>query len=141
MATTERDAETGTRNGATSGSGARGRAAEAFETARERTYSAYETARGRAQELTREAGDKIGVYPLAAVVGGFAVGALAAFLLPRTEREERLLGPTGKRITGAARDAAQRGLDAGKQQVEEIRAKAAQKVGEAVVDAVGGGKS
>jgi ElaB/YqjD/DUF883 family membrane-anchored ribosome-binding protein len=119
----------------------RGRAAEAYESARERTYSAYEAARGRASDVTRQAADQIGVYPVAAVVSGIALGALLGFLLPRTRREEDLLAPTGRRITEAARDAAQRGLDAGKQQVEEIRARAAQKVGEAVVEAVGGGSS
>ncbi len=54
------------------------------------------------------------------------------------EREEELLGKTGRRLTDAARDAAQRGLDAGKEQIDDIRAKAAQKVGEAVADVVGG---
>jgi ElaB/YqjD/DUF883 family membrane-anchored ribosome-binding protein len=117
---------------------ARGRAAEAFEAARERTASAYEAARSRAGDVTRQASEQLAVYPVAAVIGGFAVGALLATLLPRTEREERLLGRTGRRITDAARDAAQKGFDAGKTQIEELRAKAAQKVGEAVVDAVGG---
>ena len=66
------------------------------------------------------------------------VGALAAFLLPRTEREDKLLGTTGKKITTAAREAAQRGLDAGREQLDEIRTKAAEKVGAAVADVVGG---
>jgi ElaB/YqjD/DUF883 family membrane-anchored ribosome-binding protein len=117
----------------------RSRAGEAYETARTRTYTAYEAARGRATDVTRQAADQIAVYPVAAVVGGIAIGALLGFLLPRTRQEEELLAPTGRRITEAAREAAQRGLDAGKQQVEEIRSKAAQKVGEAVVEAVGGG--
>ena len=114
----------------------RGRAAEVFETARERTQSAYEAARDRASAVTRQATEQMNVYPVAAVIGGFALGALVATLLPRTEREDRLLGKTGRRITGAAREAAQKGLDAGRSQIEEIRAKAAQKVGEAVGDAV-----
>ena len=117
-------------------SGGRGRAAEVFETARERTASAYETARDRAGAVTRRATEQMSVYPVAAVIGGFALGALVATLLPRTEREEKLLGRTGRRLTGAAREAAQKGLDAGRSQIEEIRAKAAQKVGEAVSDAV-----
>ena len=111
-------------------------AAGVLETARERTASAYETARDRASEVTRQASEQISVYPVAAVVGGFAVGALLATLLPRSERESRLLGNTGRRLTSAAREAAQKGLDAGKEQIEEIRAKAAQKVGEAVSEAV-----
>jgi len=116
--------------------GPRARAAEVLETARERTASAYETARERASAVTRQATEQMSVYPVAAVVGGFALGALIATLLPKTEREEQLLGKTGRRITGAAREAAQKGFDAGKTQFEEIRAKAAQKVGEAVSDAV-----
>jgi ElaB/YqjD/DUF883 family membrane-anchored ribosome-binding protein len=118
--------------------GARGRAAEAYQTARERTASAYEAARKSAGDVTRQASEQLAVYPVAAVVGGFAVGALLAALLPASEREERLLGKTGRRLTGAAREAAEKGIEAGKSQIEEIRAKAAQKVGEAVVDAVGG---
>jgi ElaB/YqjD/DUF883 family membrane-anchored ribosome-binding protein len=114
----------------------RARAAEVFETARERTASAYETARERASAVTRQATEQMSVYPVAAVVGGFAVGALIATLLPRTETEKKLLGKSGRRLTDAAREAAQKGYDAGKSHLEEIRAKAAQKVGEAVSDAV-----
>lgn len=124
--------------------GPRGRAADAYQAARERTASAYEAARRSAGDVTRQASEQLAVYPVAAVVGGFAVGALLAALLPASEREERLLGKTGRRLAGAAREAAQKGLDAGREQIEEIRAKAAQKVGEAVTDAVAdavGGKS
>ena len=119
----------------------RGRAADALETARERTMSAYEAARERTSDVTRQVSDQMSVYPVGAVIGGLAVGALLGFLLPATRREQDLLAPTGRKITEAARSAAQRGIDAGKEQVEEIRAKAAQKVGEAVVEAVGGGSS
>jgi ElaB/YqjD/DUF883 family membrane-anchored ribosome-binding protein len=123
------------RNG-TRAPGARAKAAMVLETARERTASAYETARDRASAVTRQATEQMSVYPVAAVIGGFAVGALIATLLPRTEREEKLLGKAGRRLTGAAREAAQKGFDAGKSQIEEIRTRAAQKVGEAVSDAV-----
>jgi hypothetical protein len=124
-----KDRETG------DGAGARGRAAEAYQAARERTFSAYEAARDRAADVGRQAA----VYPIGAVIGGLAAGALIGLLLPRSRREAELLAPTGRRITEAARDAAQRGVDAGKQQIEEIRDRAAKKVGEAVVEAVGGG--
>src|SRR6185437_6549788 len=104
------------------------RGAGVLEAARERTASAYETARDRASAVTRQASEQMSVYPVAAVIGGFALGALIATLLPRTASEDRLLGKTGRRITDAARDAAQKGLDAGRNQIEEIRARAAQKV-------------
>jgi ElaB/YqjD/DUF883 family membrane-anchored ribosome-binding protein len=126
--------------GRTGGSPSRSRAAEAYQSARERTYSAYETARDRAADVTRQATEQISVYPVGAVIGGLALGALVGFLLPASRRERELLRPAGQRITEAARDAAQRGVDAGKEQIQEIRSRAAQKVGEAVVEAVGGGK-
>jgi ElaB/YqjD/DUF883 family membrane-anchored ribosome-binding protein len=114
----------------------RNRTAGAFEAARERTASAYEAARRSAGDVTRQASAQMATYPVAAVIGGFAIGALLGALLPRSEREEKLLGPTGRRLTGAAREAAQKGLDAGREQIDEIRSRAAQKVGEAVTEAV-----
>ena len=122
------------------GAQSRGRAADAYQSARERTYSAYEAARDRAADVTRQATEQISVYPVGAVIGGLAIGALLGFLLPAGRRERDLLAPTGRRVTGAAREVAQRGMDAGKAQLDEIRSRAAQKVGEAVVEAVGGGK-
>jgi len=127
--------ETGADDGARSG----GRAAEAYRTARERTYSAYEAARERASDVTRQATDQIAVYPVGAVIGGLAIGALLGFLAPATRRESELLSPTGRKITDAARNAAQRGFDAGKEQFDEIRSRATQRVGEAVVEAVSNG--
>ena len=130
----KRDSEPG------NGAGPLGRAADAYQAARDRTYSAYETARERAADVTREAADQIAVYPVAAVVGGLAIGALLGFLLPSTRRETDLLGTTGKKITDAARDAAQRGLEVGKEQIDGLRSKAAKTVGDAVVEVVGGSK-
>ena len=132
---TKSDTETRTE---TANSSSRSRAADAYQSARQRTVSAYETARDRAAEVTRTATDQIAVYPVGAVIGGLAIGALLGFLLPRTQREQQMFGTTGRKITGAAREAAQRGLDAGKEQIEQIRSRATQKVGEAVVDAVTG---
>jgi len=126
-------------NATTDGDGAATRrASELIEAARERTQSAYEAARSRAGDVTRQAQDQLAIYPVAAVIGGFAVGALLAAVLPRTERERALLGETGRKITGAAREAAQRGIDAGKEQLEQIRTKAARQVGDAVADVVAG---
>jgi ElaB/YqjD/DUF883 family membrane-anchored ribosome-binding protein len=130
--------ETEVRTETTSREANRNRAAQAYQSARERTASAYEAARGRASEVTRTATDQIAIYPVGAVIGGLAIGALLGFLVPSTRREEELLGNTGRKLTGAAREAAQRGLDAGKEQIEQIRSRATQKVGEAVVEAVTG---
>ncbi len=87
----------------------RGRAAAALDAARERTASAYETARTRSRDAAKQVTDQMAVYPVGAVIGGLAVGALIAFLLPRTERETRLLGVDGAQ----ARRARERGRAAG----------------------------
>ena len=115
----------------------RGRAAAALDAARERTLSAYETARTRSRDTARQVTDQLSVYPIGAVVGGMAVGALLAFLLPRSERENRLLGPTGRKLAGAAREAAQKGLDAGRERAHALSGELGGKVGKAVAEAVG----
>jgi len=118
----------------------KGRAASALEAARERTASAYEAARTRASDATRKANEQLSVYPISAVVGGFLLGALVATLLPGTEREKKVMGKTGRKVAGAARDAAQRGLDAGREQLDELKSKAAETIGEAVSSLASGRK-
>jgi hypothetical protein len=92
--------------------------------------------RERAAGAGRRAGEEIEAYPMAAVAGGLALGALVAAVLPRTEREAELLGSFGTRINDAARDATRSAVDAGRAQVEEITENAATRVGEAVIGAV-----
>src|SRR5688572_4118714 len=76
------------------GGGRTAAARQAFESARERTAAAYATARERAGSAYETAGRKtsqgIDSNPVAAVVGGLAIGALVAALLPRTSREDEL---------------------------------------------------
>jgi ElaB/YqjD/DUF883 family membrane-anchored ribosome-binding protein len=118
----------------------RGKAASALAAARERTASAYEAARTRASDATRKANEQLTVYPISAVVGGFLVGALVGALIPRTERETKLIGKAGRKVAGAAKDAAQRGIDAGREQLDQLKTKAAETVSEAVSSLAGGGK-
>lgn len=129
----------GTGAGGTSGGDAGGgrlgtvrqSAAEAYESARERTSAAYQAARERAgdaydsaRETARSAGRRtaegIDSNPFAAIVGGLAIGAIAAALIPRTQREEQLLGGVGRKVTDTAREAARAARDAGRDQIEEL---------------------
>src|SRR4051812_50112936 len=82
---------------------ARNRRAGAFEAARERTASAYEAARRSAGDVTRQASAQMATYPVAAVIGGFAIAALLGAPLPRSQRGETLRGPARGRPTGAPR--------------------------------------
>ena len=99
-------------------------ASEAYETARERTTSAYQAARERAgdayQSAARRTSEGIETNPMAAVAGGLALGMIAGALLPRTQREEQLLGPAGRKIADTAREATRAAKDAARQQIDEL---------------------
>jgi ElaB/YqjD/DUF883 family membrane-anchored ribosome-binding protein len=147
MSTTAPDTKTTTNTGTNTGTstgtdtdGVTGRVREkagaAYSSARERTSSAYEAARETASRTTQRTTERIDSNPVAALVGGLALGGLVAWLLPKTQRETEALGTVGTKITDTARQAAQTALDAGKQQVNEIKDNAATKVGQAVMDAV-----
>ncbi len=112
------------------GAGSEGResrapaARQAYESARERTAAAYAAARERAgsayETAGRRAGEGIESNPVAAVVGGLAIGAIVAALLPRTRREEEILGGAGRRLNETAREAARAAREAGKGQLDEL---------------------
>jgi hypothetical protein len=99
-------------------------ARQAFESARERTAAAYATARERAgsayETAGRKASEGIDSNPVAAVFGGLAIGAIVAALLPRTSREEELLGGVGRKINDSAREAARAAKEAGRGQLDEL---------------------
>jgi hypothetical protein len=99
-------------------------ARHAFESARERTAAAYATARERAGSAYDTAGRKtiqgIESNPVAAVVGGLAIGAIVAALLPRTSREDEMLGSVGRKINDTAREAANAAKEAGRGQLDEL---------------------
>lgn len=88
--------------------------------ARERAIEAYDSARERASAAKARAGQEIGEAPLLALGGGLALGALLAAVLPKTRAEERLLGPVGGRITDGARAAAEAAKTAGRDKLSEL---------------------
>lgn len=99
-------------------------ARQAYESARERTAAAYAAAREKAgsayETAGRRAGEGIDSNPVAAVVGGLAIGAIVAALLPRTRQEDEYLGAAGRRVNEAAREAARAAREAGKGQLDEL---------------------
>lgn len=58
-----------------------------------------------ARNLAGRTAAGIEANPLAVLAGGAALGALAGSLVPRTEREQKLLGSVGKRLNETARGA------------------------------------
>src|SRR5437762_12172082 len=78
-----------------------------------RAISAYDSARERAS-------DTLGEAPFLALAGGLAAGALIAALLPRTETEARLVGPTARRAKESARAALAAARETGSQRLGEM---------------------
>ena len=87
---------------------------------RQRAIDAYDGARQSVAGAGRRASDGIDEAPLIALAGGFAVGALIAALLPKTETEADLLRPMSKKVTASARSAAQAARDAGSDRLREL---------------------
>ena len=111
----------------------RGKTASALAAARERTASAYEAARTRATDATRKANEQLSVYPLERRRRRLRARRPASAPCSRApSARTRLMGKAGRKVAGAAREAAQRGLDAGREQIDQLKSKAAETVGEAV---------
>ena len=100
--------------------GVRTKASDTFSAARDRTSAAYGTVRERASDATRKTAETIDTAPGAALIGGLALGALAAVLLPKTRKEDELLGTYGKQINDKAKQAAQAAKDAGRSKLDEM---------------------
>jgi ElaB/YqjD/DUF883 family membrane-anchored ribosome-binding protein len=74
--------------------------------------------------LAKKAGDTttqtIDKNPLVIVAGGLAIGAIVGMLLPKTDREKKVLGKAGKIVNDTAKRAADAAKQAGKSRVDEL---------------------
>lgn len=95
-------------------------ASDAVSSARERANSVASSARGSASQARVKTADGVDANPVAALLGGLALGALAAAVLPRTRKEDELLGGIGEKINDQARTAAQAAKQAGQDKLDEL---------------------
>ena len=93
--------------------GFRDRASDAFDGARAKAIDAYYSAR-------EKSGNGIAEAPFAALGAGLALGAIIAALLPKTQVEDRLLGPVTDRVTTAGKAAVDAGKVAGRDKLNEL---------------------
>jgi hypothetical protein len=112
------------------------RAADAYSAARERTSAALSSAKETASRAGQRTSQRIETNPVSAIVGGLALGGILAWVLPKTQRETEALSGVGQKLTDTAKQAAQSAMDAGRQQVNEIKETAASNIGHAVMEAV-----
>ena len=99
-------------------------AKDSLATAKAKTTQSSAAARAKASDMYEKGkgktSDGIDKNPLAIVLGGMAIGAIVGALLPRTERETKVLGKAGKKLNKKARKMAEAAKAAGKDQVESL---------------------
>lgn len=91
-------------------------------TAKAKTYAGATLKRGgdAARAARLKVADEVDAFPVAALVGGLAMGAVLGALLPRTRQEEDLLGAIGGAINERAKEAALAARDAGQAKLDEL---------------------
>lgn len=99
---------------------AKEKAAEAYEKGREAAARGVQQSRDLAHKAAEKTSDGIDKNPLAIVLGGIAIGAIVGALLPRTERETKVLGKAGKKLNKKAKKMADAAKAAGKDKVESL---------------------
>ncbi|MBB5699669.1 hypothetical protein [Sphingomonas yantingensis] len=99
---------------------ARDAATHAVEATKETTTHAVEVTKDAATKAANKTADQIESNPLAALLGGVAIGIAIGALLPRTQRERETLGPLGKRLTESAGAVVRAARDAGRQEIEAL---------------------
>lgn len=93
-----------------------------YDSLREQAGAALEAAREAAATATEKAGKQIGDNPLAALLGGIALGAVAGVLIPRTKAEVDALSGLnlGDRLSEAAKAAAAAARSTGKESLGDF---------------------
>ena len=99
---------------------ARAKAAEALEKSKDAAAAGVDQSRELARKAKAKTSDGIDQNPLAIVLGGIAIGAIVGALLPRTERETKIMGKAGKKLNKKARKMAEAAKVAGLSQVDTL---------------------
>lgn len=84
---------------------ARAKASDAASFAKSKASEAISVTKNTAQSATEKTVQSVEKNPLAALIGGLAIGAIAAALLPRTEREDNAVGSVGTKLRDTASNA------------------------------------
>lgn len=102
----------------------RKKVADAYGSGKEKAETTVKAVRERSAKATgaakRKTNQSLEKNPIAALVGGLALGAIAAALLPKTKRESDLMGKAGDKIRSTASAATKAARDAGKNQLDVL---------------------
>lgn len=89
-------------------------ASSATEQLRANAAHALDTTTASVRTLASKTANGIEANPISALVGGLALGAVAAAFVPRTDQEARLLAPVGQRLSDTAHGAVDAAKDTAK---------------------------
>lgn len=126
-----------------SGEELRKKVADAYGSGRAKAENAVRTVKQSSLKAARTAkknsSEGLENNPVLALVGGLAIGAIVASLLPGTKRESELMGKAGKRIRGTAANAVKAARDVGREQLDSLglNSSAARDQLRGVVDKIG----
>jgi ElaB/YqjD/DUF883 family membrane-anchored ribosome-binding protein len=82
------------------------KAGDAVKTGKAKANDAAKVTKATAQKAAEKTAQSVDRNPIAAVLGGLAIGVIAAALLPRTTREDKSMGKIGKNVRAQAAQAA-----------------------------------
>jgi ElaB/YqjD/DUF883 family membrane-anchored ribosome-binding protein len=105
---------------ARSSAAARQKASVAFEKSKDAAATGFEQSKVIARQAKDKTIEGVDKSPLAIILGGIAIGAIVGALLPRTERETKMLGKAGKKLNKKARKIAEAAKVAGMSQVDTL---------------------
>lgn len=105
---------------ARSSAAARQKASAAFEKSKDAAATGVEQSKVIARQAKDKTIEGVDKSPLAIILGGIAIGAIVGALLPRTERETKMLGKAGKKLNKKARKVAEAAKVAGMGQVDTL---------------------
>lgn len=94
---------------------------DTIDKAQAKANEAYETSKQSVKKATTRAEKAAKDNPLAVVAGGIAIGAVIGALLPKTQKEDELLGTVGKRLAEGATAAAIAARDTGKAEFASLK--------------------
>ncbi len=96
------------------------KASEAARTAKVKAESAAAQTKAHAQKAAKQTVEGVGKNPMAALAGGLVVGAIVAALLPRTARENKLVGGVGSKVRSTAASAVKTARETAKEQLDTL---------------------
>jgi ElaB/YqjD/DUF883 family membrane-anchored ribosome-binding protein len=95
-------------------------ASEAFDKSKSAAARGVRSSKKIATKAVEKSSDTIDKNPIAMVLGGLAIGVIVGALLPKSEREKKILGKTGKKLNDKAKAVAGAAKNAGKEKIDSL---------------------